>query len=190
MAQAIAALIAGNHSSFYGCGFISVQDTLSDMSGMHYYENCYIEGSMDFIWGNGQSIFQGCELSTGKSSVMPGFITAQGRDNDTEDTGFVFKGCKVTGVTPTYLGRAWRAYARVIFYQTDMSDIVVSQGWYAWNYKGREGSLTMVESGCTGKGSNTTGRVPWAKTLSSKEIAKFVDVSYVSPDGWLAAQPR
>jgi pectinesterase len=47
----------------------------------------------------------------------------------------------------------------------------------------------MVESGCTGKGSNTTGRVPWAKSLSSEELAKFVDVSYVSADGWLAAQP-
>ena len=47
----------------------------------------------------------------------------------------------------------------------------------------------MVESGCTGKGSNTSGRVPWVKSLSSEEIAKFVDVSYVSDDGWLAAQP-
>jgi pectinesterase len=54
---------------------------------------------------------------------------------------------------------------------------------------GCRGSLTMVESGCTGKGSNTTGRVPWAKSLSSEELAKFVDVSHVSADGWLAAQP-
>jgi pectinesterase len=81
---------------------------------------------------------QGCELWTGKSPVTPGFITAQGRDNVSDDTGFVFKGGKVDGVTPAYLGRAWRGYARVIFYQTDMSDIVVSQGWDAWNYKGQE----------------------------------------------------
>ncbi|KAM0832812.1 hypothetical protein ACQ4PT_064658 [Festuca glaucescens] len=213
MAPAVAALVAGDRSSFYRCGFISVQDTLSDLFGRHYYENCYIEGSTDFIFGNGQSIFQvqpkpyssitfvptlwmtervcvqGCELSTGRSSVTLGFITAQGRDSAQDGTGFVFNGGKVSGVTPAYLGRAWRAYARVIFYRTDMSDIVVSQGWDAWNYKGQEGTLTMVESGCTGKGSNTTGRVPWEKTLSSLEIAKFVNVSYVSADGWLAAQP-
>ena len=53
----------------------------------------------------------------------------------------------------------------------------------------RRSSFTMVESGCTGKGSNTSGRVAWVKSLSSEEIAKFVDVSYVSDDGWLAAQP-
>ncbi|KAK1695158.1 hypothetical protein QYE76_011855 [Lolium multiflorum] len=190
MAPAVAALVAGDRSSFYRCGFISVQDTLSDLFGRHYYENCYIEGSTDFIFGNGQTIFQGCEVSTGRSAVTPGFITAHGRNSAQDGTGFVFNGGKVSGVTPAYLGRAWRAYARVIFYQTDMSDVVVSQGWDAWNYKGQEGSLTMVESGCTGKGSNTTGRVPWEKTLSSQEIANFVNVSYVSADGWLAAQPR
>ena len=138
MAPAVAALVAGDRSSFYGCGFISVQDTLSDLLGRHYYENCYIEGSTDFIFGNGQSIFQGCEVSTGRTAVVPGFITAQGRESEQNTTGFVFKGCKVGGVTPAYLGRAWRAYARVIFYQTDMSDVVVSQGWDAWNFKGNE----------------------------------------------------
>ncbi|KAM0833979.1 hypothetical protein ACQ4PT_063919 [Festuca glaucescens] len=130
MAPAVAALVAGDRSSFYRCGFISVQDTLSDLFGRHYYENCYIEGSTDFIFGNGQSIFQvqpkpyssitfvptlwmtervcvqGCELSTGRSSVTPGFITAQGRDSAQDGTGFVFNGGKVSGVTPAYLGRA------------------------------------------------------------------------------------
>lgn len=52
------------------------------------------------------------------------------------------------------------------------------------------GTLTMVEEGCTGQGSNRTGRVPWTKELSRDELAKFVDLSYVSADGWLDAQPR
>lgn len=70
--------------------------------------------------------------------MAPGFITAQGRDSETDKSGFVFKGCTVSGVTPAYLGRAWRPYSRVIFYETDMSGVVVSQGWDAWNYKGKE----------------------------------------------------
>lgn len=52
-----AALIMGDEASFYRCGFASVQDTLSDFQGRHYYESCYIEGAVDFIWGNGQSYF-------------------------------------------------------------------------------------------------------------------------------------
>lgn len=138
IAPAVAALVAGDRSSFYRCGFVSVQDTLSDIEGRHYYERCYIEGAMDFIFGNGQSIFQGCEIWTAPTPVWPGFITAQGRMSDADPSGFVFKGCTVRGVTPAYLGRAWRRYARVIFFQTDMSGVVVSQGWDAWSYKGTE----------------------------------------------------
>lgn len=58
MGPALAALVSGDRSSFHDCSFISVQDTLSDLAGRHYYENCYIEGSVDFIFGNAQSIFQ------------------------------------------------------------------------------------------------------------------------------------
>ncbi|RLM92381.1 hypothetical protein C2845_PM08G11120 [Panicum miliaceum] len=190
MSPAVAALVSGDRSSFYRCGFVGVQDTLSDMDGRHYYEGCYIEGAMDFIFGNGQSIFQGCDIRTAPTPVSPGFITAQDRQSEADTNGIVFKGCTVRGDTPAYLGRAWRRYARVIFYRTDMSGVVVGQGWDAWNYKGREDTLTMVEAGCTGQGSNRTGRVPWTKALSDGELAKFVDLSYISGDGWLDAQPR
>ncbi|CAL4957005.1 unnamed protein product [Urochloa decumbens] len=192
MTPAVAALVSGDRSSFHRCGFVGVQDTLSDMDGRHYYEGCYIEGATDFIFGSGQSIFQGCEIWTAPApaSSSPGFITAQGRQSESDTSGFVFDGSTVRGVTPAYLGRAWRGYARVIFYRTDMSGVVVGPGWDAWSYKGKEDTLTMVESGCTGQGSNRTGRVPWTKELSGAELAKFVDLSYISADGWLDAQPR
>lgn len=48
----------------------------------------------------------------------------------------------------------------------------------------------MVEEGCTGQGSNRAGRVPWSKALSSGDLAKLVDISYVSGDGWLDGRPR
>lgn len=137
-APAVAALVSGDRAAFYRCTFISLQDTLCDMDGRHYYEDCYIEGVTDFIFGNGQTVFQGCRISTAPAPFPPGFITAQGRSSDAETTGFVFKDCTVAGVTQTYLGRAWRAYARVIFYRTDMSDVVVNEGWDAWNFKGGE----------------------------------------------------
>ena len=52
-----AAIIAADKVSFHACSFISVQDTLFDARGRHYFENCYIEGAMDFIFGNGQSFY-------------------------------------------------------------------------------------------------------------------------------------
>ncbi|KAM1156852.1 hypothetical protein EV1_027279 [Malus domestica] len=53
-----AALIQSDKASFYQCSFVSLQDTLTDFKGRHYFYNCFIEGAMDFIWGNGQSIYE------------------------------------------------------------------------------------------------------------------------------------
>ncbi|XP_072959064.1 probable pectinesterase 29 [Typha angustifolia] len=188
-AQALAALVSGDKSSFYNCSFTGIQDTLSDAFGRHYYLGCHIEGAFDFIFGNGQTIFQECTIWTVSCPTSPGYVTAQGRSTALANGGFVFKSCKLDGVTKTYLGRAWRGYARVIFYETYMSDIVVPLGWDAWLNKGHENLITFAESGCTGEGSNTAGRVPWEKTLTAAELKYFTDITYIDNEGWLAAQP-
>ena len=53
-----AALVNADKASFYECGFVGIQDTLTDLQGRHYFYNCYIEGAVDFIWGFGQSLYQ------------------------------------------------------------------------------------------------------------------------------------
>lgn len=53
-----AALISADKVSFYHCGFTGVQDTLTDLLGRHYYESCFIKGAIDFIWGQGQSMYK------------------------------------------------------------------------------------------------------------------------------------
>lgn len=67
-----------------------------------------------------------------------GYITAQGRDNPDESGGFIFNECMVHGTGLTYLGRAWRPYARVIFYRSNLSNIVVPEGWDGWQALGHE----------------------------------------------------
>ncbi|XP_024390356.1 probable pectinesterase 68 isoform X2 [Physcomitrium patens] len=58
-AQAVALLIGGDMAAFYGCGFLSSQDTICDDAGRHYFRDCYVEGNIDIIWGNGQSLYEG-----------------------------------------------------------------------------------------------------------------------------------
>ncbi|CAI0380324.1 unnamed protein product, partial [Linum tenue] len=60
---AVAAEVSGDKTSFYGCGFSGVQDTLWDNAGRHYFKRCTIEGAVDFIFGNAQSIVSGVGLS-------------------------------------------------------------------------------------------------------------------------------
>lgn len=56
--QAVAVLLANDKAAFYGCGFYGGQDTLFDYSGRHYFKDCYFEGNIDIISGNGQSVFK------------------------------------------------------------------------------------------------------------------------------------
>ena len=61
--QAVAFRISADTAAFVGCRFLGAQDTLYDHLGRHYYKDCYIEGSVDFIFGNGLSLFEVCFIS-------------------------------------------------------------------------------------------------------------------------------
>lgn len=56
--QAAAIRISGDKAYFSGCGFHGAQDTLYDHAGRHYFKDCYIAGSIDFIFGNGRSMYK------------------------------------------------------------------------------------------------------------------------------------
>lgn len=57
-AQAVAIRVASDQTAFWGCGFFGGQDTLHDDKGRHYFRECFIQGSIDFIFGNGRSLYE------------------------------------------------------------------------------------------------------------------------------------
>ncbi|CAN1334563.1 Probable pectinesterase 55 [Linum perenne] len=180
---AVAALVVGDKISFYGCGFWGVQDTLWDCQGRHYFKKCTIEGAVDFIFGRGQSIYEECGIRVNGG----GFITAQAREKEEDTSGFVFKGCSVSGKGPTYLGRPWRKYARVLFYKSNFTDVVDPKGWDSWNVDEKE--VTYAEYGNYGAGADTSKRVKWEKQLPVEMWEKMTSISFVNHDGWLQQQP-
>jgi pectinesterase len=56
--QAVALRVSADNAAFVGCRILGAQDTLYDHSGRHYYKECYIEGSIDFIFGNALSLYE------------------------------------------------------------------------------------------------------------------------------------
>lgn len=134
--QAVALRISADTASFIGCKFIGAQDTLYDHTGRHYFRDCYIEGSVDFIFGNGLSLYEGCHLHAVTNTF--GALTAQKRDSLLQETGFSFLNCKVTGSGALYLGRAWGSFSTVVFAYTYMDKIITPRGWYNWGDKNRE----------------------------------------------------
>ncbi|XP_026662595.2 putative pectinesterase 11 [Phoenix dactylifera] len=187
--QAIALRVAGDRVAFYGCRFFSFQDTLLDDTGRHYYRNCYIEGATDFICGNGQALFEKCHLHS--VSKNGGAITAQRRDSPSENTGYSFVGCKVTGVGvgTTVLGRPWGAYSRVVFALTYMTDSVAAQGWNDWGDPNKQRTAFYGQYRCYGPGSDLSRRVGWSRQLSVREASHFITKSWINGRDWLRSPP-
>ncbi|KAJ0080623.1 hypothetical protein Patl1_22429 [Pistacia atlantica] len=199
LAQALAARIYGDKSAFFGCGFVGVQDTLWDVQGRHFFSRCYIEGAVDFIFGNGQSVYERCVVNYTGGLIFPGesvagYITAQARESSNETTGFIFRRGIVTGSGQAYLGRAYRPYSRVLFFNTWFSPVVTSPGWDAWNFQGQESNLVYGEIGCEGPGSDTSKRVSWEKKFGPRDQQsanqQFSTSLFINQDGWLTNLPQ
>jgi pectinesterase len=90
--QAVAVADRGDRSIFKHCRFLGHQDTLFADYGRQYYVDSYIEGGVDYIFGNAAAVFERDELR----SNGPGFITAQSRTSPDQPTGYVILSSKVT----------------------------------------------------------------------------------------------
>ncbi|KAJ7532259.1 hypothetical protein O6H91_14G080100 [Diphasiastrum complanatum] len=186
--QAVAIRITADRCAFYGCRFLGWQDTAYLHYGRHYFRDCYLEGSCDFIFGNATVFLEYCHIHC-KSN---GFITAQQRRSATESTGFVFLRCTITGIESSspymYLGRPWAPYARVIFAYTWMDKCIKPAGWNNWNNPENEKSAEFFEYRCSGPGSRLSERVNWAYQLGDAEAEPFLSTHFIdTQQSWLTS---
>ncbi|CAN4095091.1 unnamed protein product [Withania somnifera] len=185
LAQAAALRIGGDKTSLYNCKLFGFQDTFCDDSGKHFLKDCYIEGTVDFIFGNGKSLYLNTEVH-----VIPGdpmaMITAHARGAENVDSGFSFVHCMVTGTGKTaYLGRAWKPFSKVVFSYTDMTDVVHPQGWSDNGKLDYDKSVYYGEYKCTGAGATEDSRVGYVKKLSDEEAKPFISLAHIEGSKWL-----
>lgn len=181
--QAVALRITGDCAAFYGCGFYGSQDTLNDDMGRHYYKNCEIVGSIDFIFGDAQSLYKDCALNVNAATY--GSVTAQKRESSSRRTGFSFVGGSLLGSGQVYLGRAWGPYSRVVFAFTFMQDIVIREGWHNWNDPNRQRTAYYGQYKCLGPGATENGRVEWSHELTDAEAAPFLSLAFIDGQDWV-----
>ena len=184
--QAVAVRIDGDKVKFENCRFLGFQDTLypHGEKSRQYYRNCYIEGTVDFIFGWSVALFEECVIfSKGK-----GYITAASTP-ETSPFGFVFLRCRITGNAPensVYLGRPWRPYSNVAFIECEMDSHIRPEGWHNWNKPETERTAYYAEFACVGEGADTTQRVPWSHQLSEEEAGKYQPVEILGD--WILNQ--
>ncbi|MFQ6630557.1 hypothetical protein Gotur_009765 [Gossypium turneri] len=186
--QAVAIRITADRCAFYNCKFLGWQDTLYLHHGRQYLKDCYIEGSVDFIFGNSTALLEHCHIHC-KSA---GFITAQSRKTSQESTGYVFLRCVITGnggSSYSYLGRPWGPFGRVVFAYTYMDQCIKHVGWHNWGKAENERSACFYEYRCFGPGCCQSKRVTWSRELLEEEAEEFLMHGFIDPDPnrpWLA----
>ena len=180
--QALAIRVDGDRVVFRHCRFLGWQDTVLLNRGRQYFEDCYIAGHVDFIFGAATAWFEHCHIHCRRS----GYITAAST-YDNQPFGFVFSHCQITGEADvkTYLGRPWRDFANVTYLNSEMSSVVRPEGWQNWNLPEREKTARYSEFNSTGPGATPGGRVSWSHQLTNSQ-AKAITIKKVlgGADGW------
>lgn len=208
--QAIAVYIDADRVHFKNCHFIGSQDTLftgplppaplipdsfrgprentARVNGRQYYENCFIQGDIDFIFGSATAYFNQCEiLSNDLGQEVNGYITAASTPLG-QKYGYIFNGCKLISSCAkqtVYLGRPWRDYAHVAFINCEMGEHIIEEGWDDWDKPKSHQTARFVEFNSSGPGRNCDKRVPWSKQLTPLEEKHYSrEQVLLSNDSW------
>ena len=214
--QAVAVYAAGDRGTWRNCSLIAHQDTLfcgplrmpnviedigsrrgeaeavSRVEDGHlthsrqYFENCYIEGDVDFIFGSYRCWFENCTLFMGGRG---GWYTAANTNRE-QPYGMVFHRCRLTGSCEegkAFLGRPWRAWARTLFLECEMDEHVAPEGFADWDTE-RVVTERYGEWATRGARADQSTRHPAQKRMSAEE-AEAVTVSEVL-GGWDGWQPE
>ena len=211
--QAVAVYAAGDRGIWRNCRLIAHQDTLycgplrvpdvvEDIAprdgiaerctlvqdgpmtrSRQYFDSCWIQGDVDFIFGCYRCWFENCTLFMNKRG---GWYTAA-NTHPAQPHGFVFHRCRLTGACEpgeAFLGRPWRSGARTVFLACDMDKHVAPVGFTDWDTT-RRISDRCGEWHTTGVHADQSDRHPAQKRFSDEEAAQLTIPEVLGGyDGW------
>ena len=187
--QEVALTVYGDDFEMTDCTLSSTQDTLfagplpgdlcqryidllpawlrQDIPLRQRYRNCLIEGTVDFIFGCANALFEDCEIRSLREVRGTGYCAAPAHPLEAKE-GFLFRRCRFTraaGVPDgsVYLARPWRDYGLARFENCVYDWHIAPVGFDKWNDTNRDQTARFYET------PPTPGRVPWVKNDLSKE---------------------
>jgi pectinesterase len=180
--QAVAVRVTGDKARFINCRFLGFQDTLytHGNDSRQYYFKCYIEGTVDFIFGASTCLFDSCTIYGKKGGYYTAASTLEGKNY-----GYVFLHCNITGDAPAHsfdLGKPWRPFAKTVFIECAMDSMVSPAGWNNWGKADNERTTFYAEYGNKGVGAATANRVSWAHQLTQEQAKQYTIANIFS--GW------
>ncbi len=177
--QAVALETNGDRESYYNCNIEGYQDTYYSRGGHGtdriYMKDCYISGSVDFIFGRDIVVFDSCEIHENRNG---GTLTAASTDAASM-FGYVFLNCKITAdsigfdgkpITDFDLGRPWQGAPRTVYINCYEPASLDPAGWLTWNVT----PALYAEYNCSGPGYLPASRIASISTqLTATEAANY-----------------
>ncbi|CAI8612460.1 unnamed protein product [Vicia faba] len=197
--QAVALRVGSDQSVINRCRIDAFQDTLYAHSNRQFYRDCFITGTIDFIFGNAAAVFQKSKLVARRPmSNQKNMVTAQGRTDPNQNTATSIQQCDIipsTDLKPvlasikTYLGRPWKAYSRTVVLQSPIGNHIDPAGWAEWDDASKAFLKTLYygEYQNSGPGAGTAKRVNWPgyHILNTAEANKFTVTQLIQGNVWL-----
>ncbi|CAN4078739.1 unnamed protein product [Withania somnifera] len=188
-AVALTSATFGGVASYYRCSFEGYQDTIFVQTGSTFFRECDVSGTIDFIFGGGQAIFQNSVVKA--RSPLPGQevrIIAPGVDNII-DSGLILQNCKISSVSgfnnsvSSFLGWPWKSHGKGVIMSSYIDGFIDPKGWTP-NPKEKD-DIYLAEYNNRGPGSSTKYRVKWSKVINKKEASKFTVRNFLHGDKWI-----
>ena len=196
--QAVALQLSSDRAVIDRVRLLSGQDTLYAASltcrntspgtpchaSREFFNDCFVQGHIDYIFGDAKAVFNSCELNSRQHPYV--MITAQSKHFPEENSGYWMLHCRITGTDDgnrIVLGRPWRAYSTVTFFDTDMQEEIAPEGWSDWD--GRLATATYREYDSHGPGVNGGHRIVSSPPLTPAERATLTPQALLAgKDHW------
>lgn len=197
--QAVALRVSADRAVAYRCRFDGYQDTLYAHALRQFYRECFVSGTVDFIFGNAAAVLQGCALAARlPARGQKNAVTAQGRTDPNQSTGTSVHRCRVVPAPdlapvagaefPTFLGRPWKAYSRTVYMGSYLDAHVDPRGWLEWDGDFALATLFYGEYQNEGPGAGTAARVAWPgyHVIADRSVAaQFTAGQFIQGGEWL-----
>ncbi len=186
--QEVALSVVGDRFAMENCCLTSTQDTLfagplpDDLIERYEdflmeplrrggpmgqtYRNCRIEGTVDFIFGCADAVFENCRIHSLTDARGMGYVAAPAHSLE-QERGLRFVNCDFTcqeGVAPgsVWLARPWRDFGLCVFENCTYGVHIAAEGFDKWNDTNRDQTARFYEYPLT------PGRVAWVNRDKEK----------------------
>ena len=201
--RGLALLVQADRFVMKNSKLLGIQDTLELFTGRQYFENVFISGYTDFIFGtNNTTYFKNCTIHVidtekddkGTAGYLTAFKGSNKGANDAIVYGAIFDQCKFTadeGVTAgkTAIGRTWGAYAAVAVINSEIGGHISVAGYDPSNNKNTryismngihptDSTVQFVEYNNTGAGAITEA-VAGMRFLTDEEAAAYANFAVI-----------